>query len=96
MIGNLNLPFTFDRAREIERVRQAGHIAVRAAKSAGHLAGGVAVLALGGFCALKGLHGVRLPDAVLLQKAIEHLVPPDPPSALEQRDFFSARWRAAS
>jgi len=87
MIGNL--PFTFDRAREIKRVRLAGRLALRGVKSAGQFAGGVAMLAIGGFSALTGLHGVRLPDSVLLQKAIASAaIPPPPPSALDERDMF--------
>lgn len=59
-------------------------------KSAGNLAGAAALVALGGVIGFNCLSGIRLPDSVLLQKAIEaatrHVAAT--PSAMSERDEY--------
>lgn len=74
------------------RVREVGRVLIALTKSAGNLAGAGSMIALGGWLGCNALDKVRLPDLVLLQKAIESAralaSARSAPSAIHQRDGY--------
>jgi hypothetical protein len=95
-VGNLRI----DTGRALEVGRAVIVWAGRLTKSAGNLAGAASIIAVGGWIGYEALGLVRLPDSVLLAKAIEGAralaAARSAPSAIHQRDGYLILLAAAS